>query len=106
MDFKRQPFLEKNIDEIRPESDIAICILGRVIDINGRNLVIDDGTGNASAYFMNDESLQGINSSDLIKLFGFVMPNPAGFEIKGDFVQKMNGLDVALYKKTVLKKTN
>jgi hypothetical protein len=106
MDFKRQPFLEKEISEISPENDIGVCILGKIIDISGRNFIIDDGTGNASAYFVNEEALQEIKTGDTIRLFGFVMPNPGGFEIKGDFLQKMNNLDMELYRKVVLKKSN
>lgn len=105
MDFKRQPFIEKSIAEINPEKDIGISILGRVIDINSKNIVIDDSSGSATAYFTNEDALKNLSMNDIIRLFGFIMPNPEGFEIKGDFVQKMNGIDVGLYKKVILKKS-
>lgn len=104
MDFKRQPFLEKSISEINPEKDIGIAILGRVIDINSKNIVIDDSSGSASAYFANEDALKNLSMNDIVRLFGFIMPNPEGFEIKGDFIQKMNGIDVSLYRKVMLKK--
>ena len=106
MEFKRQAFAVKNISEINPETDIGVCILGRVIDMGQKNIVIDDGSGSANAYFQNEDALKNLSMNVIVRLFGFVMPNPEGFEIKGDFIQDMKGLDVELYRKIMLKKPN
>ncbi len=51
MDFKKQSFAYRKISEINPETDIAVSIIGRVIDIGDRMVIIYDGSGKASAYF-------------------------------------------------------
>ena len=99
MEFKRQPFAEKMISEINPEKDINVCITGRVLDIDDRAMVIDDGTGKAGVFFTPNAEIKNLSPNDIVRLFGYVVPNPGGFEIRCDIVQLMNGLDMELFKR-------
>lgn len=103
MDFKRQSFAYRRISDISPESDIAVSILGSVIGINEKTIIIDDGLGRASASFSNEDSLKNLKIGDTIRLFGYIVPNPDGFEIRGDIIQDMSKLDVEMFRKVMEK---
>lgn len=98
MEFRRQPFSEKRISDIDPERDINVCILGRVLDTGEREIVIDDGSGKARIFFTGNTEIKNLSPNDIVRLFGYVVPNPGGFDIRGDIIQLMNGLDTELFK--------
>lgn len=99
MDFKRQAFAERDISEINPEKDIAVALVGRVIDKKQNIIILDDGSGKANVFFTDENILNNLSVNDIIRLSGFVMPTQDGFDIRGEIVQNMDKLDVELYKK-------
>lgn len=98
MEFRRQPFSEKTISGIYPEKDINVCIIGRVLDIADREMVIDDGSGKVRVFFTGSTEIKNLSPNDIVRLFGYVVPTPDGFDIRGDIIQLMNGLDSGLFK--------
>ncbi len=92
---RRMPAYEKRIAEIT-KSDVRVRLLGTVIDINDNVVVLDDGTGKINVVF-NEPVEAGTNS--IVRVFGRVMPAEDGFEIDGEILQDMKGVDVALYRK-------
>ena len=97
MEFKRQPFIEKDINKLDPEKDINVCVLGRIIDIKENILVIDDGTG--SVRVVLPEADKNLKTENIIRVFGQLISIRDEMEIRAEFYQKMDGLDFELYRK-------
>lgn len=92
---KRLPAREKKISELS-KNDVRVRLFGRVIDTNDNIVVIDDGTGKINVTF-NDHA--NAKTGMTVRVFGKVMPAEDGFEIEGEILQDMGGVDVPLYKK-------
>lgn len=97
--YRRAPATPRRISEINPEKDIRVRLLGRVIGKDNGTLIIDDGTGKAEVIAENQDA----DVNDLVRVFTRVLPLEEGFELRAELLQKMNGLDVDLYKKIVEK---
>ncbi len=93
--FKRLPSVDRTVAGIKSE-DIRIRLLGTVIGKEGETLVIDDGTGKINAGF--DKPVNA-DINQLVRVFGRVIPLERGFELQGEIIQDMKGLDINLYKK-------
>lgn len=97
MEFKRLPFVEREIKDLDKEKDVNVCILGRIIDITENVAILDDGTGTLRIVF--SELPKDLKVRDIIRVFGQLVPVQGELEIRAEFYQKMNGLDLELYKK-------
>ncbi len=97
--YKRAPAAPRRISEINPEKDIRVRLLGHIIGKDNGALIIDDGTGKAEV--ISEEQDADVN--DIVRIFTRVLPLEQGFELRAELVQKMNGLDVDLYKKIMEK---
>ncbi|MBI2076398.1 MAG: hypothetical protein HYT72_04075 [Candidatus Aenigmarchaeota archaeon] len=97
--YRRAPATPRRISEINPEKDIRVRLLGRVIVKDNGTLIIDDGTGKAEIIVENQDA----DINDLVRVFTRVLPLEEGFELRAELIQKMNGLDIDLYKKIVEK---
>jgi hypothetical protein len=95
---RRLPSVERKISEIKPD-DIRVSITGTVIDMQDGFAVVDDGTGKANVAFEKPEALSSVRTSQLVRVFGRVMPMDDGFELRGDVLQDMSRLDMRLKKK-------
>ncbi len=93
--FKRAPAAYRKISGIKPEQDIRVRLLGRVIGKGDGTIVIDDGSSRAD--IVTEETDAGIN--DIVRVFARVLPLESGFELRAEFVQKMEKLDLDLYNK-------
>ena len=83
----RKPFVEKTISEIS-SSDSRVRVIGTVLDNQGNTVVIDDGSGQMEVKFEENKNAKG-----MVRVFGRVIPSDGGFEIQGDFIQDMSGMD-------------
>ena len=92
---RRLPFIEKSISEISQE-DVRVRIIGTVIDKQENRIVLDDGTGKIDITF--DET-PSIEINELVRVMGRVIPMENGFELQGEIIQDIAGLDLDLYKK-------
>jgi len=93
--FKRIHAADVSIAEIRPDN-IRVRVLGTVIDKNDTRIVIDDGTGKLEVVFDNNVD---VKINQLVRVFGRIIPLENGFELQGEIIQDMSGLDMDLYKK-------
>ncbi|MFH0948927.1 MAG: replication protein RepA [Candidatus Aenigmatarchaeota archaeon] len=96
--YTRLPAVDRKISEINPETDIRVRIVGTVIDNADSEIVIDDGSGKAVIIF--DESVPELS---LVRIFARVIPTENGYELRGEIIQDMQGLNINLYKKIISK---
>ena len=95
--YKRHPAVLRKITEINPEKDIRVRIIGNVIDANESSIVVDDGHSKAEIISDNINCATG----DTVRIFARVLPLEDGFELRGEIIQKLDDLDIELYKKVV-----
>lgn len=96
MEFQRRlPAKPRNISDIKAE-DIRVGVTGMIIGKQGSLLVLDDGTGKVNASF---EEPVKFEESQLVRVFGRVMPIEGGVELQGEIIQDMAGLDLELKKR-------
>lgn len=93
---RRAPARPKNIEDIEPQNDIRVRIIGTVLSKDQDAVTIDDGSSSVEA-FLDEESLEDIEENDRVRVFGRVLPTPDSFEIQGEIVQSLEGLDPELY---------
>ncbi len=98
MPFKSHYF-KKSINEINPETDLKIKIIGFVVDKKENTFVIDDGSGKVEVFVDESSRLDNININQLIRVFGSTLPMEEGFEVKADAIQDLSNLNINLYKK-------
>ncbi len=98
--FKRSPAVYRNVNEINPEKDSRVRLLGKVINKKDDILIIDDGTKVAEITMMNDFD---VAIGETVRVFCRVIPLEEGYELRGELIQKMNDLNVEYYK-TAIKK--
>jgi hypothetical protein len=93
--YRRAPALLRKINEINPESDIRVRILGKVIDKSDGAIIVDDGSGKIEII---TEDIQA-DVNDIVRIFARVLPLEEGFELRAELIQHMNALDLNLYRK-------
>lgn len=93
--MRRLPAIEKNISDISKE-DVRISLLGTILDKKGQTIVLDDGTGQVQITFSEPVKEE---AKKLVRVIGKVIPLQEDFEIQGEVIQDMSGLDMELYKK-------
>ncbi len=94
-DFRRRlPSVFRRVSDIQ-QDDMRVSLIGTVIDRAEDGIVLDDGTGKI------DVTLEGpaADISNLVRVFGRVIPMEGGFQLQGELVQNMTGLDLELLKK-------
>ena len=94
--YKRQPAVQRKIVDINPETDVRVRILGYVIDKSDGVLVVDDGSSKAEV--ITDE-FDAFDIDDLVRLFCRVLPLESGYELRAEIIQRMNSMDMGLYKR-------
>ena len=92
--YRRLPALPKKINDINPEKDVRIRLLGRVIDKADGTIVLDDGSSTTTVV---TDGICEVN--DIVCIFARVLPLEDGYELRGEIVQNVNNLDMELYKK-------
>lgn len=94
--YKRQPALPRKIIGINPETDIRVRIIGHIIDKSDGVLVVDDGS--AKSEIMTDD-FDAFDMDDLVRVFARVLPLENGYELRAEIIQKLNSMDMDLYRK-------
>jgi len=91
---RRLPSIFRRVADIKPV-DMRISLIGTVIDKQDSVLVLDDGSGKININMDNAAT----ESNQLVRVFGRVIPLENGFEVQGELLQIMDGLDSELHKK-------
>jgi len=93
---RRLVAIEKKIDEIQPETDVRVRLIGIVIDASPNSVVIDDGSGKIEIFFENEPI---VRQGQLIRVITRILPLIDGFECRGEAIQTLDGFNIDLYKK-------
>ena len=93
--IRRMPSILRSVSEISSE-DTRVSLIGTVIDRQDNLAVIDDGTGQINVSFEKEIEAE---LNKLVRVFGRVMPLEGGFELQGEIIQDMSGLDMGLLKR-------
>jgi uncharacterized protein YdeI (BOF family) len=92
-------YVKKKIEEINPETDLKVKLLGFVVDKKDDTFILDDGSKKVKVFVDNPAIVEKMNINQLIRIFGSTLPTDEGFEIKADVVQDLSNLNINLYKK-------
>ena len=94
--YERLPAVEKKIGAIDKQNDSRVSILGTIIDRKENIIAVDDGSGKAEVFF---EEMPDTSKMKLVRVIGRIVPMENGFEIRGEILQDMSGLDMKLFEK-------
>jgi hypothetical protein len=93
---RRLPSIERKISEIKPE-DMRVSVTGMLIDLQeSGNAMVDDGTGKLNITFDEPEKIKDMCLNKPVRVMGRLIPLERGFELQGEIVQDMEGLDMEL----------
>ncbi|MCX6814031.1 MAG: replication protein RepA [Candidatus Aenigmarchaeota archaeon] len=92
---RRIPSVERRIAEIMAE-DMRVSLIGTVIDKQEDSIILDDGTGKITIGFDNPVEIE---TDQMVRVFGRVIPLEQGFELQGEILQDMNGINTELLKR-------
>ena len=92
-------YVKKKIEEINPETDLKVKIMGFVVDKKDDTIILDDGSKKVKVFMDNPVIVEKMNINQLIRVFGSTLPTDEGFETKADVVQDLSNLNINLYKK-------
>ena len=92
---RRLPSVRKKVSDIGKD-DVRVQLLGTIIDKKDNVIVIDDGTGKINVSFAESVKFE---ANQLVRVFGRVIPTESGFEIQGEVIQDMKGIDLDLFRK-------
>ena len=90
---------KRKINEINPENDFKVKVMGFIVDKKDNTLIIDDGSAKLQVFVDLPNIIDTVNLNQLIRVFGSVLPTDEGFEVKADIVQDLSNLNINLYKK-------
>ncbi|WEL23180.1 OB-fold nucleic acid binding domain-containing protein [Candidatus Nanohalovita haloferacivicina] len=93
---RRAPARPKDIEEIDPQKDIRVRVVGTVISVDNDSVTIDDSTGSVEV-FLEDEVMEDLEEQQRIRVLGRVLPTPDSFEIQGEIVQSFEDVDPETY---------
>ncbi len=101
---QRRPSIEKAISEIS-ENDFRVRILGNVVSLDDekKECVIDDGTGEALAFFESSEQIESLETVTLARMIGKIRKNRDDAHKPGidvEIVRDMDMIDLELLKRT------
>lgn len=90
---RRHPAVMKNIEDINPQEDVRVRVVGTVLETLEDSIMLDDGSG-TTEIFLNDDDLDDVAEDQRIRVFGRVLPTQDSFELQGEIVQDMSDLDM------------
>jgi hypothetical protein len=93
--MRRAPAEPKELDEVDPQNDIRIRVVGTIISKDEDSISLDDGTGSTEV-FLEEEQMEGLEEGQRIRIFGRVLPTPDSFELQGEVVQDFSEVDPEL----------
>lgn len=106
----RRPAFEKKISDVDPSMDRRVRIVGTVIGKDAANgmITIDDGTGKVGVFFDDLKAIEKLDSykeGDPALVVGRISPTAEGFDLNGEVIRSVRGLDFNLLEKVREKST-
>ena len=93
--MRRAPARPKKIEEIDPQNDIRVRVVGTVLSKEDDSISIDDGTGSVEV-FLEEDQMEELEEGLRVRVFGRVLPTPDSFELQGEIVQDFSDVDPEL----------
>lgn len=93
---RRAPARPKEIEEINPQQDIRVRIVGTVLSKDDDSFSLDDGSGSVEV-FTEEDMMEDLEEGQRVRVLGRVLPTPDSFEIQGEIVQDFSGIDQDLH---------
>jgi len=94
--MRRAPARPKKIEDIDPQNDIRLRIIGAVLSKEKDSISLDDGSGSVEV-FLEDEQMDDLEEGMRVRVFGRVLPTPDSFELQGEVLQDFSEVDPELY---------
>jgi uncharacterized protein YdeI (BOF family) len=94
--MRRAPARPKSVDEIDPQDDIRVRVIGTVLSKDEDSISLDDGSGSVEV-FLEEEQMDDLEEGQRIRVLGRVLPTPDSFELQGEVVQDFSDVDPELY---------
>jgi len=92
-DFKIEPAVKRKINEINPNLDSRVSLIGRVIDLREGILILDDGSGKITVNIPENIPKPELKEGLLIRVFGFVIPSEPP-EIQAEIIHDLSKLNL------------
>jgi len=93
---RRAPAQPKDIEEVEPQRDIRVRLVGTIISKEDESVTLDDGTGSVEV-FTQAETLEDLEENQRIRVLGRVLPTPDSFEIQSEVVQEFDEEEFEIY---------
>lgn len=88
----------RRISEIKT-SDEQVQVVGLVVDEQESSLVLDDGSGELNVLFEDPGLVENVEVGTKVRVFGTPLNVGDTHEIHAEIIQKLDELDLDLYKK-------
>lgn len=95
--FVRSAYRDRKISDLS-SSDGRVRIVGVVIDVGEMEFVVADEDAQVSCIVDDPSKLEGLKRESIVRVFGFPLYAGGGVKIQVDIVQKLEGLNVQLYR--------
>jgi hypothetical protein len=91
------PARPRKISEIKI-GDERVRVVGTVVDKKEGEFTLDDGSGYLTVIFDDSSMVEGIRVGSVVRVFGTPLSVAGASELHAEIIQRMDGLDLALYK--------
>lgn len=91
-----RPAVPRKISEMRPE-DERVRVVGLVVDKQGSDFTIDDGSGQLPVTSEDPSLSVGVEVGSKVRVFGTPMVSDEEVELHAEIVQRVDKLDLELY---------
>ena len=94
--MRRAPARPKSVEDIDPQNDIRVRVIGTILSKDEDSISLDDGSGSVEV-FLEEEQMDDLEEGQRIRVLGRVLPTPDSFELQGEVVQDFSDVDPELY---------
>ena len=91
IEFKVDPAVKRRINDLNPNLDSRVSLIGRIIDLEENLLVLDDGTGKINVSFSEDTPKRELKQGQIVRVFGFIIPSDP-LEVQAEIIQDLSKL--------------
>ncbi|MFQ5532056.1 MAG: OB-fold nucleic acid binding domain-containing protein [Candidatus Nanoarchaeia archaeon] len=100
-DFKRRaPTVDRLISSVNVEEDRRIALVGKIthIDKSGSICEFEDFSGKTILIVPHISILENVSEGEIYRVTGTILRHENGFELKVEIIQKINNLNMNIYK--------
>jgi hypothetical protein len=94
---RKEPGRYSTVEDINPHDDVRVRILGTVVSSEDDTVTVDDGTKSVDV-FVDEDSVEDIETSTRVLVLGRVLPSPDGFELQAEAFHAEPGVSEEAFK--------